>query len=293
MSIFERNRNHIVSSAFAFYDTQRIESENAQNWFNYCIQVSEKAGYPFDQGFCSPGNTKYVLIKNCRKIFEKNIESLSSMELRSQADLNEIGDYGHMFAYFCNDYRRGFLIGHQCSFNKNSWHNIGVELCKILRPTYAIFYEIPFAYSAEGYSSGYSNGLDINSSHWLFNSKHVDLSNRIKKWAKLTENSYDICSSGHLREIYPINFINELHLKYKVFSGTTLKDWIEADIHRGKVTQVTDELYSWMIADEDLEYVTIELAKSDILLCVNKENPQRYDYGVRPEDQIPIEPWHP
>ena len=39
--------------------------------------------------------------------------------------------------------------------------------------------------------------------------------------------------------------------------------------------------------------VTIELAKFDICLCVNKENPHRYDYGIRLEDQIRIgNRWH-
>jgi hypothetical protein len=86
-----------------------------------------------------------------------------------------------------------------------------------------------------------------------------------------------------LREIYSIN---ENHLNHEVFSKSTLRDWICAADHRGTLEKVTDELYAWTIPDEDLYSVTMDLALTGILLCVNKDNPQRYDYGVRPEDQV-------
>ena len=294
MSIFARNRAHIFSSAFAFYDIQKLRSGNAQSWFNYCIQFSEKAGYPLDQGCCTPGNTKYVLLKNFKKVFEKNMENLLNVELRSEANYQEIGDYGHMYASFDNENKEGFIIGHKESFEKSEWYAIGSSFCKILQPKYAIFYEIPYSYFPQGYDIGLqNNALDINPSHWLFNRRHLDLRNRICKWAQLNKKEFDICSSGHLREVYPINFINENHLRYEVFSKITLKDWILAEDCRGKLEKVTDELWAWIIEESDLEKVTIDLAPSDICLCVNRENPQRYDYGVRPEDQIPIEPWHP
>jgi hypothetical protein len=150
-----------------------------------------------------------------------------------------------------------------------------------------MFHRFPFVYSPEYYGCGMAGGeLDLVPGKF-FNPRHVDINERIKKWQLLHLKHKDkLFESNRLREIYPINYINENHLNHEVFSKSTLRDWICATDHRGTLENVTDELYAWIIPDEDLYQVTVDLAPTGILLCVNKDNPQRYDYGVRPEDQI-------
>ncbi len=300
MSIRGINRAHILCSSFAFYDFEPLVGDRAKRWFDYCVSVAEEIDHPLDEGCCNPGNTKYVLLRNCKRALEKNVERLEYVELRASAK-EDIGAYGEVEISFENDEKTSFLGIHKNFINRDEMYKKGIDLCKIIKPKYGIFYEMPFVYSPYFYVTG-SMGLgELDDKEWskFYNPKHVDFRKRVVSWVSLTEEFHDsimnkvynLCTDGHLREIYPINFINENHLKYEIFSKTTLKDWVLAEDHRGKLEQVTDELWAWTIEDADLEDITIALSKSDICLCVNRENPHRYDYGVRSEDQIKIIPW--
>lgn len=292
MSIRGIKRAHILCTSFAFYDFEPMIGDRVKRWFDFCVSVTEEINHLFDEGSCTPGNTKYVLFRNCKRALEENVNEIKTVELRTSAKA-DIGSYGEAFAVLENDEKTNFMGIHRDFVSRNHFFGIGVKLCEIIKPKYGIFYEMPFVYSPYFYVSG-SMGLgELDTEEWskFYNPKHVDFEKRAITWGTLTREAYNLCSSGHLREIYPINFINENHLKYEIFSKTTLKDWILAEDHRGKLEQVTDELWAWTIEDADLEDVTIALAKSDICLCVNRENPHRYDYGVRPEDQIKIISW--
>ena len=67
MSIRGRKRAHIFCSSLAFYDFDHITGERAKKWVEYCVSVAESIGHPFDEGCCNPGNTKYVLLRNCKR----------------------------------------------------------------------------------------------------------------------------------------------------------------------------------------------------------------------------------
>ena len=299
MSISGIKRAHIFCSSLAFYDFEPITDDRAKKWFEYCISIAESIGHPFDEGCCNPGNTKYVLLRNCKRVLEKNLNRIRCIELRTSAK-QDIGSYGENWMMVDNKELTSFHGIHRNFITREQMFNMGIKLCKIMHPKYGFFYEIPFVYSPVFYVTGAMGLGELDTYEWskYYNPKHVDFEERVSSWGQktsqnYTHDEYDLCSSGHLREIYPINFINENHLNYEIFQKTTLKDWISAKGSRGKLEQVTDELWAWTIEEVDLENVTIELAKSDICLCVNKENPHRYDYGVRPEDQINIEnKWH-
>jgi hypothetical protein len=203
-----------------------------------------------------------------------------------RADANSYINEGTVYSHLSNDFRQFSFGIYKESFDDELHLEISIKFCEIVRPKYAFFYRFPFVYSAMGYASGIGNGeFDTNETSRSYNPKHRDIQKRIGSW--FNDNYQNkACDSGYLREIYPINFINDAHLNHEIFPKTTLKNWIESADHHGILTKVTDELYAWIIPDEDLESITKELAPTDILLCVNKDNPQRYDYGVRPEDQI-------
>ena len=291
MSVYTINRAHILCSSFAFYGFEPLVGDGARAWFDYCLSTAEKIGPYFDEGCCSPGNAEYVLMKSCKKALDRNIDGVEYVELRSLTD-EDIGSYGEAYASFENKNKESFWGIRRDFVSRDFMFEIGKRLCKIIQPKYGIFYDMPFVYSPDLYVDGMGNGeFDTEEYSKLYNEKHVDAVKRRRIWRINFCKYVDNCSSGHLREIYPINFINENHLKYEIFPRIALKDWILAEDHRGKLEQITDELWAWTIEDADLEGVTIALAKSDICLCVNKENPHRYDYGVRPEDQIKIIPW--
>jgi hypothetical protein len=262
----------------------------AKKWFDYCVSLSESASHPFDEGCCNPGNTKYVLFRNCKRALERNLNNVVDLSLRSSADIQEIGSYGIMEAILDNDSKYCYFGCHYSFFDYDQLIQIGTKLCELAKPKYGIFFRLPFVYLPHFYHCAMGMGeLDYIPGNKFFNPKHVDLRKRSGMWGSLhrdyKEKLYDL---SNLREIYPINFINENHLSHEVFSKMTLKDWIEAADHRGTLKKITDDLWSWIIPEDDLYQVTVDLAPSDILLCVNKDNPQRYDYGVRPEDQITV-----
>jgi hypothetical protein len=259
-------------------------------WFDYMIELAEEFKCPIAEGCCNPGNTKYVLFRNCKRAFEKNINNIVSIELRSSSDEEPFTRTDEMFlSDIDNEYKTARIGIYEVFLNDELRLAIGTNLCNLVNPKYAFLYKFPFVFSPWTYAAnGISNTeYDDTPGMKYYNEKHVDIVKRISSW-HWCDNTQIICELGFLREIYPINFINENHLNHEVFSRITLKDWIEAADHRGTLKKITDDLWSWIIPEEDLYQVTVDLAPSDILLCVNKDNPQRYDYGVRPEDQITV-----
>ncbi|MBR1735189.1 MAG: hypothetical protein IJ730_07115 [Alphaproteobacteria bacterium] len=298
MSVFSIKNINLKSSLCSIFKIKSFSADILEEWLDILVGFSEKLNYRFTEGACTPKNKKYVKYNSFVNTVHKQLENpllINSLELRYWVDKNDVllpcgGEI--VEAYISKkEYDDSCTFGayNQILDDKLKWET-AIKICKLLSPSYGFFYEFPFVHNQTFYHSGIVGGNYDDIVGKAYNNKHVDIIQRISSWRS---SFCDLCSDGHLREIYPINFINENHLKYEVFQKISLKDWIEESNHRGKLEQVTDELWAWTIEEADLENVTIELAKSDICLCVNKENPHRYDYGVRPEDQIKIENnWH-
>jgi hypothetical protein len=287
MSIYARKYIGFICNSYALYDFD-MSSKGIQEWFNYVLMLSEKFGYPFTEGAVTPGNTKMVLFKNCKRTFDKNVNNIKDISLRHllYRDDENLPSGGEIVQAYLFSQKKCMFGAYDIFLDNFMRLEIGINLCIIMRPKYAFLYKFPFVFSPWTYVSGMTNTEYDNIPHEkYYNEKHVDIRKRISSW-HWHDNKQKICEQGFLREIYPLNFINENHLDHEIFPKTTLKDWIKAADHRGTLEKATDELWLWAVPDEDLEFVTKELAMSDILLCVNKENPQRYDYGVRPEDQV-------
>lgn len=294
MSFYSRKYINFISDSYALYGNfEQTSKAKMQVWFKYVVSLSEEFGYPFNEGSCTPGNTKMVLFRNCKRTFEKNLSNIESLELRHIIYRNdeELQGGGEIYARLDNDnnFLKCIFNSHIVSLNNKLRLEISIKLCEITRSKYGFFYKFPFVFSPWTYAYGLLNTEydDVYGSKF-YNEKHKDIKKRISFWRR-DENQRKACEQGYLREIYPINFINEKHLSHEVFPKIALRNWIEEADHRGTLTQITDELHAWIIPDEDLEPITIALAPSDILLCINKEDPHRYDYGVRPEDQIVLE----
>jgi hypothetical protein len=257
-----------------------------QELFDCCVLFAEMLKHPFAEGGITPGNTKMVLFRNCKRAFEKNMSHIESMDLRTLTNEEPFSRTDEIISCSLNN-KELFRIGILSDLLDEATRlEIGTKLCKIICPRYGIFYKFPFVFSPWTYACGLTNTeYDDNPGIKFYNPKHKDIIDRISLWRR-SQNQHVACELGFLREIYPINFINEGHLSHEVFPKTTLRDWIKAADHRGTLEKITGELWSWIIPEDDLYRITVDLAPTGILLCVNKENPQRYDYGVRPEDQV-------
>jgi hypothetical protein len=128
MSVFARHRNHIICCSFDLYGFDALSGNQVKKWFDYCVLSSELTSYPFDEGCCSPGNMKFVLFLNCKRTLEKNLMNIETMELRSSADIDEIGSYGIMYANFSNKRRASYFGCHSSFFDYNQLTKIGAIL---------------------------------------------------------------------------------------------------------------------------------------------------------------------
>ncbi|MDR2723705.1 MAG: hypothetical protein LBB25_00665, partial [Holosporaceae bacterium] len=276
MSRYSRRMGHIISDFYALYGFNSRSSAQLMEWFDYVTAASEDFGYPFSEGCCSPGNSKIVQFKNCKRAFMNSRNNIRSVELSSRLDDEPFGE-GIIQAILDNEKGSSFLCYHDVLSTNGLPTKILGKICEILNPGYAIYCKFPFVFGPGWYFYGYGTSeLDITPGWKLYNERHVDIAVRIAAWR--TNFKSNIRNSGKidvLREIYPINFINKSHLSHEIFPKTTLKDWIEAADHRGTIAKATDELWLWSVPDEDLYQVTVDLAPTGILLCVNKDNPQR------------------
>ena len=138
MSVYTINRAHILCSSFAFYDFEPLVGNRVKRWSNYCASVTEEINHPFDEGSCTPGNTKYVLFRNCKRALEKNIDKIKTVELRTSAKA-DIGSYGEIFAVLENNDKTNFIGIHHDFISQNYFFEVGVKLCEIIKPKYGIF----------------------------------------------------------------------------------------------------------------------------------------------------------
>ncbi|MDR2723704.1 MAG: hypothetical protein LBB25_00660 [Holosporaceae bacterium] len=284
MSLRSRRLSHILGNTCAWYGANVLSTEKLRAWVEYVVFLSKNFGSPFDEGACTPGNTKYVLFRNFNRTFEKNVSNIKSIELRK---LDQSIENESISASLYNKDGNGIFFAYDQLISYNYFCvEISRKLCEILKPKYLTCYKWPLVFSPV-FSFFGTRTSDFEIDEWskFYNKKHVDICKRIVMWDR---SKNELLKLGYLREIYPLNFINGAHLNHEVFPKITLKNWVEAADHRGTIAKATDELWLWSVPDEDLESITKELALSDILLCVSKDNPQRYDYGVRPEDQITL-----
>jgi hypothetical protein len=181
-----------------------------------------------------------------------------------------------MAATFANHYidMFGWLVETSFSFRQRPYFDICFDntLCpydpstilelvqtfsEFFKPQYGYFYQRSFDKGPSFYNSGIISGLDWD--------KDRQERNEITNWG----NNYNLedgdYNTGDLRDIYPLNFITHTHLE-RVILGMPLKTWIDSNPHHGKVSPLTDSLFSWEVQKESIPLVRDTLRETGILL---------------------------
>ncbi|KIC82235.1 hypothetical protein [Pseudomonas sp. C5pp] len=68
-----------------------------------------------------------------------------------------------------------------------------------------------------------------------------------------------------LRMVYPINVVNEGHLKLQV-GPYSLRDWILSDSRHGVLKLSANDMWVWMVEGKNLEHVNKELGGESVLI---------------------------
>ena len=84
----------------------------------------------------------------------------------------------------------------------------------------------------------------------------------IRKWA----NNKELVSQGKLRDLYQFNLVSGIHLNQRV-GGISLKDWINADATRGRLTQYMKELFLWTVGADSYHGVRSVLNENNLLIA--------------------------
>jgi hypothetical protein len=69
---------------------------------------------------------------------------------------------------------------------------------------------------------------------------------RTEAWCN---NKNEVVPFGLLRDVFPINFLTDVHRK-RLVGGTPLLDWIAQDDSRGRIDQLRQGLWAWHVPDE-------------------------------------------
>lgn len=96
-----------------------------------------------------------------------------------------------------------------------------------------------------------------------------EMESSILNWDHAYNDPYSDCGTyktGDFRDLYPLNFIGEAHLKRDVF-GQTLREWIEADLARGTLEPLNETLWTWEIPQENISDLRQQLKPTDLLVC--------------------------
>jgi hypothetical protein len=135
----------------------------------------------------------------------------------------------------------------------------GQKLFELTGHAHAGVWKFPAAFSPEAYLS--SVHAIPKGTKSLANKEYSD---RISRWRDNTRSLEFRVSNGYFREIYPINFLLEAHLKMP-FSGKQLKSFME---NNGVLKQLefNHKLYRWDVPESNLSFVRERLEDSGLVL---------------------------
>jgi hypothetical protein len=84
----------------------------------------------------------------------------------------------------------------------------------------------------------------------------------ISRWAEGME--MQVWQQGLIRDVYPWNFLNE-HQLSRPIRNMTLREWIEQDFSRGRITKVNNKLFRWEVPSTHLSRIEQELQKGNLI----------------------------
>jgi hypothetical protein len=136
---------------------------------------------------------------------------------------------------------------------------IGARLFQKLGGVYGAAFDFPTLYGPDAYLS--SVGAIPKGGSGLANRKYTA---RMTRWRDNTWQLGLRAGQGYLREVYPINFVLEAHLKMP-FQGRPLSELMEK-VGDLRPSGYDDRMYRWDVPEESLETVRQALEPSGLIL---------------------------
>ena len=265
-----------LSNTLAFYDFAVEESE-LRGWFYYVLKLYEHYGYPPVKMGCMglnvPKGSKLKTLKYGQKLLEKyDFKGIDAIEIYTipQETLDIYPSDGPLSV--CADIGAGTssnkgelfvcLDDELEPFKREVFEGFAYDLYQFFKPQYGIFYQREFKKGPTWYVGGTLYGPSGNKS--LVEKKEED---KITKWYHSYYFADGNYKTGHLRDIYTLNFLSQPHLDQKV-GDLTLEQWIHSAKAHGELKKLAENFWSWYVKPAYIPFVREALRPTGFVICI-------------------------
>jgi hypothetical protein len=142
------------------------------------------------------------------------------------------------------------------------------ELCKAVAQFCEVRYGIVYEWQKACGPTYYGLGIVQSSQHCHISPIEEE---KIGIWFRERIDSRDSAArnrhlSGKLRDVYPLNFLSDVHLNVPL-RGMTMREWIESNAGRGSLEKLAGKSWSWTIPSKSLGEIRKCLAQEGLIIC--------------------------
>ena len=253
-----------IANSIVFYDYEDAEID-LQGLYDYIVNWAQNLGEPFTRAGITGKNIrstgrKLQTFKHCNKVlYQQNFKDISSIGLYSA--LRPIATHDEDFLISASIDVQGInpcivisASDDLIAFNTSTMISMAENLINYLQPQYG------FAFQRH-INKGpvfYAGGAICNGGYSKEEKKQITT----LRVFKTNHYRYQI---GDFRDVYPFNFVGEAHLN-RTIQDKKLIDWIHESLDHGILKPLSDKLWYWEIAEQNIELVRNALKQENLLI---------------------------
>jgi hypothetical protein len=160
---------------------------------------------------------------------------------------------------------KGFLLSFDslvCGFSGEFFESVGRTIWDVYPFDYGYALQLPRTMSAWAYGGGnIGDSKDYRSGNMT----------RYRRWRKYYTDRMGagLGLGAPFRDIYPVNFLNKLHLETPLH-GSTVEEWIAADSDRGTLSRFNDQIWAWHIPHGAVPVIRKRFIEAGLLISWNE-----------------------
>ena len=246
-----------LANCIALHDFSEIPA-NIKDWFEYTVYFFRDNGIEPTR-ISSQKTDRTVSLKIGIKQLEEIGYKADGMSIYATPPNHHSDMFDAIFTSYLT-YKLGTILvicfdDQILGFNPDTIAPLAKDLSTFFGAQYGYAYQRKFSQGPSFYPYGTIGGNEDISD---------EEESQITKWGLVYGTpKYHL---GQLRDIYPYNFLSQPHLDNQI-GNLSLKAWIDTDPARGKLTQLTDSLWSWHVDPAHIEAVRESLKPTGLLIC--------------------------
>jgi hypothetical protein len=137
-------------------------------------------------------------------------------------------------------------------------NKVAAKIFRLAGPMYANVFDFPTVFGPDAYLA--SVGTILSGMSSIVNRTYES---RITRWR---DNRWEgkLSSQGYLREVYPVNFVLDVHLKMP-FQNRPFEEYMKK-VGELKVSEYSTRVFRWNVSEERIDDIRLELEKSGLIL---------------------------